>query len=823
MIATALIVDDSLTVRMDLANALEAAGFRCLPCATAAAARRALSQGPIDFVILDVLLPDADGLDLLREVRDAPNAAGAPVLMLSTEADVKDRIRGLQMGADEYVGKPYDVSYVVSRARELLRDRQAPARDRPATILVIDDSVTFREALRDALAAAGYAVLTAASGEEGLRLVADHRPTAILVDGVLPGVDGATVIRHIRLDEALRGIPCLLLTASDDQGAELHALDAGADAFVRKEDDVAVILARLAAVLRAALPGGRGAPTASLLGPKKILAVDDSRTYLHELAATLRTDGYDMVLAHSGEEALEMLAVQPVDCILLDLLMPGLGGRNTCSRIKAAPVVRDIPLIMLTALEDREAMIEGLGCGADDYISKSSDFEVLKARVRAQIRRKQFEDENRRIREQLLRKEIEAAEARAAGEIAEARAALVGELEREIGERRRAEAEADMANRAKSEFLSRMSHELRTPLNSIIGFGQLLDLEVRDADARESVSHILKAGRHLLGLINEILDIAQIEAGKLPLSLEPVLVNEVVRSALDLMRPQATARRLTVANMVGDDRYVTADRQRLQQVLVNLLSNAVKYNREGGAVTVACEASSAGRVRVHVTDTGHGIAPALRDRLFTPFERLGAASGGIEGTGLGLVLSKELVQAMGGQLSVDSRLGEGSTFTVELAATEGVATAVGTAEATVEPVKQSPAISGTILCIEDNATNLRLIERIVGQRPGLTLLSSTEGWLGLELARTHRPSLILLDLHLPDVPGSEVLTQLLADPRTRDIPVVILSADAGPRRASRLLSQGARRYLTKPLEVAELLGLFDELLGEDRLPGAPEG
>ena len=820
MSATVLIVDDSLTVRMDLANALEAAGFRCLPCATAADARTALSQGPVDFVILDVLLPDADGIDLLKEVRAAPNAAGAPVLMLSTEAEVKDRIRGLQTGADEYVGKPYDVSYVVSRARELLRDRQAPAADRSATILIIDDSVTFRETLCGALAAADYAVLTAASGEEGLRLAADHRPTAILVDGVLPGIDGATVIRHIRLDAALRGTPCLLLTASDDRGAELNALDAGADAFVRKEDDVAMILARLAAVLRAAIPGGRVEPTASLRGPKKILAVDDSQTYLQELADTLRTDGYDVVLAHSGEEALEMLAVQPVDCILLDLLMPGLGGKKTCSRIKAAPVVRDIPLIMLTALEDREAMIEGLGSGADDYISKSSEFEVLKARVRAQIRRKQFEDEHRGIREQLLRKEIEAAEARAAKEIAETRAALVGELEREIGERRRAEAQAEAANRAKSEFLSRMSHELRTPLNAILGFAQLLEFEAQRPGDRESVEQILKGGRHLLGLINEVLDIARIESGELPLSLEPVHVVDVIRGVLDLARPLATPRGIELQTIGAalDAQHVWADRQRLQQVLLNLVANGIKYNRERGRLTIACDAAGEGRLRISVRDTGPGISPTLRARLFQPFDRLGAEQSGVEGTGLGLTLSKRLVEAMGGTLDVESVEGEGSTFWVDLLQTEDQAERQEPSERAVAALPTFSKRDGTVLYIEDNLSNLRLVERAMARYRGVRLIPAMQGRLGLELARQHRPDLILLDLHLPDIPGEQVLRELQGDPGLRRIPVVILSADATPGGVERLRAAGALAYLTKPLDVRQLLVLVDEALPSREAP-----
>jgi PAS domain S-box-containing protein len=384
-------------------------------------------------------------------------------------------------------------------------------------------------------------------------------------------------------------------------------------------------------------------------------------------------------------------------------------------------------------------------------------------------------------------------------------------LEQEISERRRAEAEADRANQAKSEFLSRMSHELRTPLNSVIGFAQVLEVEAHEPREREGLQYILKAGRHLLSLINEVLDIARIDAGKLTLSLEPVLVDDVVPATVDLIRPQAAARSIEILGAAPTNFYVLADRQRLQQVLLNLLSNAVKYNREGGTVSVACESSPPGRVRFAVTDTGNGIAAEMLDRLFRPFERLGAEGSGIEGTGLGLALSQRLVEAMGGTIVVKSMAGQGTTFTVELQCADG---APGTKEVlqSAEPADSRTDVRGTVLYIEDNLSNLRLVEWILARRPGVRLLSAMQGALGLELARDHRPDLIILDLHLPDLPGTEVLSRLLADATLRTVPVVILSADASPTQLSRLIGQGARGYLTKPLDVKQFLALVDELL-----------
>ena len=353
----------------------------------------------------------------------------------------------------------------------------------------------------------------------------------------------------------------------------------------------------------------------------------------------------------------------------------------------------------------------------------------------------------------------------------------------------------------------------------IIGFSQLLELDSLTPEQRESVEHIQKGGRHLLALINEVLDIARIEAGAISISLEPLPVTDVVGSALDLVRPLARGRRITLVDAVAGDDHVMADRQRLQQVLLNLLSNAVKYNRDDGRVEVSCTKAGSGSIRLAIRDTGRGIAPGMLERLYTPFERLGADRSGVEGTGLGLALSRRLVEAMHGTLHVESTVGEGTTFAVELPPAVGRSAVVAGTNG-VPLFAATPKTFGTLLYIEDNPANLRLVERIVSYRPGLTLLSAVQGRHGLELARDHQPRAIVLDLHLPDLDGTEVLARLRGDPSTRDIPVVIVSADATPGQVTRLLAQGADAYLTKPLDVSEFLALLDRLFNRTATPCA---
>ena len=376
-----------------------------------------------------------------------------------------------------------------------------------------------------------------------------------------------------------------------------------------------------------------------------------------------------------------------------------------------------------------------------------------------------------------------------------------------------AQQEAERANRAKSEFLSRMSHELRTPLNAIIGFGQLLEMDELSDEQNEQVQHILTGGQHLLNLINEVLDMARIEADHLQLSLEPVAINAALHQAVDLVRPLAAPRNVSLrcADAKQWNWHVQADQQRLKQVLLNLLANAIKYNHVSGEVVITC-AQREDQLHIAISDTGVGISSENMQRLFVPFDRLDADTSQVQGTGLGLALSKRLVEAMGGSIAVESILGQGSTFSIALPLAASPLEQMESADTSAAARTEVSAPAYTVLYVEDNLSNLSLIKHLFAKRPKIHLLTAMQGRIGLDLAREHRPDLILLDLHLPDVPGWEVLRLLQEEPVTASIPVVVLSADATARQVQRLMKAGARAYLTKPLDVKKFLQTLEETL-----------
>jgi signal transduction histidine kinase/CheY-like chemotaxis protein len=367
--------------------------------------------------------------------------------------------------------------------------------------------------------------------------------------------------------------------------------------------------------------------------------------------------------------------------------------------------------------------------------------------------------------------------------------------------------EARNANQAKSAFLSSMSHELRTPLNAILGFSQILASETLPStleQKKEFANHILKSGRHLLTLINEILDLAKIESGAVNMSIEPVALADILSEVRNMVEPLAAQRKIRVLFPDGPvSAVVRADRTRLRQVLLNLLSNAIKYNRDMGAVVLDCVGVSTDRLRISVQDTGMGLKPEQIAMLFQPFNRLGQENGAEEGTGIGLVVTKRLVELMDGEIGVTSSVGVGSLFWIELTLTQPLASPIEGNVRVLGPTTPARDVTHTLLYVEDNPANLKLVQEIVRFRSDLRLLTAPDGNLGIEMARAHLPDLILMDLNLPCVSGADALKVLQSDPRTAHIPVIALTANAMPKDVERGLASGFYRYLTKPINIDE--------------------
>jgi signal transduction histidine kinase len=550
--------------------------------------------------------------------------------------------------------------------------------DRPYQVLIVEDSRTQATKLQMTLEAEGYEVLLAATAEECLDTLNYSLPDLILLDYFLPGIHGDEVCRRIRMNLNTRGIPILMLTAENAEGTEIRGLESGADDYLSKSVDPDILLIRIRTLLRQAVAGNYVVRSEdAYFRQARLLAVDDSRTYLEYLAAELEDEGYEVVRASSGQEALEYVARERFDCILLDLVMPEMDGIEVCERLTEMRRLRQSSLVvlMLTARENKEDMTRGLEAGADDFVGKSSDMAVLKGRIRALLRRKFFQEENQRIIEELKNKELEAVRARAEKEAAEERAELAAELQRANTELQRAKEAAEEATRAKSAFLANMSHELRTPLNAIIGYAEMLQEEAQDLGYNEFVPDLAKihgAGKHLLALINDILDLSKIEAGKMDLFIEPFdaggLVKEVVSTITPLVEKNGNTFAVHCPADVGE---MQADLTKVRQALYNLLSNACKFTQEGSVtLDVRRERGAEGEFLVfRVSDTGIGMTPEQIERLFKEFSQADSSTTRkYGGTGLGLAITRRFCQMMGGDVTVESEYGKGTTFTLTIPA-----------------------------------------------------------------------------------------------------------------------------------------------------------
>jgi signal transduction histidine kinase/DNA-binding response OmpR family regulator len=711
-------------------------------------------------------------------------------------------------------------------------------------VLLVEDSVVQAEMLRDDLLAAGYEVRLATDGHDALRQLGEARADAVVTDVMMPGMGGYELCRRIKADRQTADIPVVLLTSLRDPVDIVRGLECGADNFITKPYELDQLLHRLDTVLRSQdlRAAGRFRMGVEVLVLGHTFTVSAERQQIldmlmssfeelvntndrlrereEQLEQTQAELTAQIALSEQRREQLEESRAQLRHTLEVTgvatwkLALPEARfewSENALSTLGLAPdtSIDTVPEFLSRVVEEDAAYLEGLveALVADPSYALPDEWELRVV--------------GRDDRTRTFSGRLAGVEQAADGGVTANGIVVDVTRRRQLEEAlEQARDEAERANRAKSEYLSRMSHELRTPMNSVLGFAQLLELSELAPEDRDSAERILAAGRHLLTLIDDVLDIARIESGNLTVSLEPVSVDDTVTAAVDLIRPQLADRQLTLSVTTGGchEDHLLADRQRLLQVLINLLSNAVKYNAPEGQVTVACRTTAPGWHRVTVADTGPGIPPEAQERLFTPFDRLGADRSEITGTGLGLALSHSLVEAMGGHIGCDSTPGEGSTFWIELPVApdpdpDGSATA-GVGDAAVPSTDAAPPV--TLLYVEDNPLNLELVRRALAYRPGTTLLHATSGEDGLAVAAEARPDLVLLDLHLPGVSGREVLQRLRSREHSRAVPVVVLSADATTTSAADILAAGADRYLTKPFDLLKLRRTVDELLEADQ-------
>lgn len=560
----------------------------------------------------------------------------------------------------------------------------------------------------------------------------------------------------------------------------------------------------------------------------RVLIVEDDLVDRMACCRALAQDpDYEFVLfeAETGRQGLQLAHAQKPDCVLLDYHLPDLNGLEFLAEFRNDLDEIPVPVLMLTGSDNASVAVAAMKRGAQDYLVKDVNrqyLELLPTVIQHALCERRTLMEKRQVEADLWqhRLHLEELVTKRTDELAEANRHLrqdVVERKRIQAELTHAKAAAEKANLAKSNFISRMSHELRTPLNAILGFAQLIEggSPTPTPGQMAKLKEILHAGWYLLDLINEILDLATIESGNLVLSQESVSLAAVISECEAMIEPQAQQYGIHMNFLKFDNSLtVKGDQTKLKQVLINLLSNAIKYNRELGSVEVKCVTGTPGYIRISVRDTGIGLPSEKLTQLFQPFNRLGQEKGTIEGTGIGLATTKQLIELMGGAIAVESTPGVGSVFWFELVSATApplVASGHGSQQTTPEIYVGTP--QHTLLYFEDNPANLLLVKELIKEnRPDIRMLIAGNGKLGIELARTHLPDVILMDITLPDISGIEAMEILLKDPATSHIPVVALNSHATPHDVLKGIEAGFFRYICKPFELNKFMCVIDEAL-----------
>ncbi len=739
-----------------------------------------LEQLPPPQSSREVLLTELRWLDALaptqREAlsKRAAMAAGW-IALVDRDSRFKEQVAWQRAGVSHFFHKPLDAD----RLAALLEDIHDRLDGPPARAILVDDDEHSLSYYSAVLKDAGVEVMALQDPLLVLEAMEDFKPDLLLLDIDMPGCRGTELATIVRQRPEYARLPAIFLTAMEGMQDKLLAREAAAEDYLNKP----VALDLLVAAVKSHTLRYRSMQRSDAWRrqqekqSQEAIRISEERLRRGQSYANIGTWDWNIQTGNLfWSERIPVLFGHPAGELvttienLLNALHPG--DRQSVLDAINASVERDVPY----EIEHRVILPDG-----------TVRWLLEKGAV---------------VRD-------------AAGKPLQ----MLGVVQ-DIDDRKRAEQlsvaarkEAEQANQAKSDFLSRMSHELRTPLHAILGFGQLMAYDNTLPEMQKDNLHeILKGGRHLLELINEVLDLAKIESGRIDLSLEPVELAGLIEDCRLLIRPLAALRQIAMRVEVSPRMSVRADRVRLKQVLLNLLSNAVKYNNEGGVIHLSVFPGGVDRLRIAIADTGAGIPPERMPELFQPFSRLNAERSTIEGTGIGLTITRLLVELMGGEVGVDSRVGSGSTFWIELPAET-----LSNADVTENMSHGAPgtAASGRqyrVLCIDDNPVNLKLVAQMLGMRRHIHLMTAHTPKLGLELALAHLPDMVLLDINMPGMDGYEVLKVFKSDPRLKHIPIVAVTANALPRDIERGMAAGFTDYLTKPLHVTRFVEVIDRML-----------
>lgn len=721
----------------------------------------------------DVLLTELNWLNALpADQRDALTRKAAStagwIVLTDMSARFKDQVAWQRLGVDHFFHKPLDPERLAVMV-ENIHDRLAGA---PIRVILLDDEESSLSYYGDVLNHAGIRVFATQDPLLVIESLDAHKPDVLVLDIEMPGCRGPELATIVRQYPDYARLPVIFLTAMESMQDKLLARAAAAEDFLAKPVVPELLLAaveshalRYRAFLRGEMFNRRQQSQAWLRLEQLRQAIDEHAIVSIANAKGNITYANDKFCAISGFSRDELLGQshRMVQSGLHEAVFyekfwrtiesGGIWRGELCDRCKGGGLYW-VEATIYPVIDEAGAPRQ--------YIAICTDITALKQKEGLLI---------------------------AAREV------------------------ADRANQAKSDFLSSMSHELRTPMNAIIGFAQMLEYDRQmTADQQDNVHEILKAGHHLLELINEVLDLAKIESGRVDLSMEGIDLAALGEDCRQLIQPLADKTGLALAVEIVPDSVVFADRVRLKQVLLNLLSNAIKYNRPNGRVRLTVAGAAADRLRIAVADTGAGVAPERIDELFQPFKRLGAEAGEIEGTGIGLTITRRLVEMMGGEMGVDSTPGVGSTFWLELATGRTAKVGAGKAAGEGNAAAESGRRDVSVLAIDDNPANLKLIAQVMGMRERVHLVSAHTPELGIELALAHRPDLILLDINMPGMDGYQVLDVFKASAQLRHTPVIAITANAMPRDIERGMAAGFADYLTKPLDIGHFLEVVDARL-----------